>query len=389
MYQPIRVGTRMLVTLVFSFAFACVAVAGKHNQMGNGPGAGQFAQPRGNAMGNPMARATPTPTPKPANTGKPTIAGEPTNTGKSTTTGKSKIADETKITGKSKITDEPKITGKHKETRAGKGKPTITSAPSDNTTNTTGKSGVPVTTSIPPATATSTSPPVTGTATATSSVGSQGPTGLAAPTSAPIVVHVQQLPTITDPNQPTTTSTPLTAQVTHIATPAPTASVMTLNQSQPALAVAVGSNANTNQPTQSTLPVSGSNSVTNQQAGTAPTTGIQGQIVTGQPTQTRTAAPLQVSGLDTNTSSGFNAVSVTNPNGTPAPTTPPVLVSQPTQQTGMIDSNGLLKDQPAATPIGSKQIVPGETFSEISTDYWNEVGQQAKQNWQPNATPTP
>jgi hypothetical protein len=89
-------------------------------------------------------------------------------------------------------------------------------------------------------------------------------------------VHVQQPAAITDPNQPTQLSAiPITNQPTQGFSVTPI----------------------TNQPTQSVLSVTSANSVTNQQPGTAPT-GIQSQIVTGAPTstQTRTAAPLSVTG---------------------------------------------------------------------------------------------
>jgi hypothetical protein len=132
---------RMLVSLISSFALACVAAAQTPPPNRKGPPAGQFSQPHGHAVG------------KPTITGKPTVTGHQPGVGK--------------------------------QTRAGKGKPITTPVPAYNATHTTGKSGVPAKTPAPAATVRSTAPAVTQTPTATPLVGPQGPLGSATPTPNP------------------------------------------------------------------------------------------------------------------------------------------------------------------------------------------------------------
>ena len=128
---------RMLISLISSFALACVAVAQTPPPNRKGPPAGQFSQPHGHAVG------------KSTTTGKPTITGYPQGAGK--------------------------------QNRAGKGKPITTPVPAYNATHTTGKSAAPAKTQTPPARVRST-PAVTPTPTGTPLTGPQGPTGSPTPT---------------------------------------------------------------------------------------------------------------------------------------------------------------------------------------------------------------
>jgi len=379
----------MLISLISSFALACVAAAQTPPPNRKGPPAGQFSQPHGHAVG------------KPTITGKSTTIGHPQG---STTTG------------------HPQGVGK--QTRAGKGKPITTPVLPYNATHTTGKSGVPARTPAPAARVTSI-PAVTPTRTATPFVGPQGPTGLATPTATPItalsnnngsaaggvpttpnptittlsnsngsaavgstpppvdpkdygappkpnptttvlsggsgsaaaglastptptpiVVHIQQPATITNPSQPT--ATPLVVHVTQLPTPNPGATIVPIVPITNMSAQQINVDPTTNQPT---------------------------------PTQTRTPAPIQVTttgdaskGLDvipqegvptTNFSSGFNSVTATNPNPTPAYSTPP---PQLVPEYSVMDPNALnAQFGYKPPPVGTNATISGDLQQQVNT----------------------
>ena len=333
------VGMKMLVSLIFSIALACVATAGKHNQGGNGPSAGQFSQPRGNAMGNPTPTATPRPTPKTVTTGKPTNTDKPTNTGKSANTAKSDIG-KSAITGKSTITGEPTTTGKHKETRVGKGKPVTTPVPSGNVTNTTtGKSGAPVQSPTPSVVVSTPTPTqklvlpadqlvVPNTNQQTQQVvipNTNQPT--TQPSATPITVQQVAIPVINQPTQGFSV-----APVTNQSTPQPSAVSVSITN-QPTQGFDVVPNPNQSTQPNSAVSVTSGSSVTGQQTQTNTN---QSQIATGvapsatpfravaQPSVSGQVGSLQTVDPRTGTStSGFNPVTITNPNAKPVATSPP------------------------------------------------------------------
>jgi hypothetical protein len=161
MYQPVQsrnsisqslIAMRMCVILIFSFALACVAAAQMSPPNRKGRSAGQFSQPHG--FSQPQGHGS-----RQASDHRQTNDRKQANDRKQTNDRK-QASDRKQANG----TDEQPSSGK--QTRAGKGKSTTTPEPASNAADATGKSAVPATTPIPPAT-----------------VGSQGSTGPATPTS--------------------------------------------------------------------------------------------------------------------------------------------------------------------------------------------------------------